>query len=55
MMPRILLGKALLATGSPADRAEARLVLRAALDLAVAQDHQDPAAELQALLAQTAV
>jgi predicted Zn-dependent protease len=51
MMPRILLGKALLLTGVPADRATARPVLEEALALAIAQDHQDPAAELSALLA----
>ena len=51
MMPRILLGKALLRTGVPADRATARPVLEEALALAIAQDHQDPAAELSALLA----
>ena len=48
MMPRILLGKTLLAHGRPA---EARPVLEAALRLAIAQQHDDPAAELRALLA----
>ena len=49
MLPRILLGKHLLAT----DRyAEAKPLLEAALQLAIAQDHDDPAAELRALLAQ---
>jgi hypothetical protein len=48
MMPRILLGKLLLAHQR---RAEARPLLAAALDLAIAQDHDDPAAELRALLA----
>ncbi len=51
MMPRILLGKALLRTGDPADRAAARPILDEALTLAIAQDHDDPAAELRALLA----
>ncbi len=47
MMPRILLGKLLLARG---DRAAARPLLEDALRLAVEQDHEDPAAELRALL-----
>lgn len=47
MMPRILLGKALLGLGR---KAEARPWLEAALNLAVAQDHEDPAREMQALL-----
>ncbi len=51
MMPRILLGKALLRTGVSEDRAAARPVLEDALALAIAQDHEDPAAELGALLA----
>ena len=51
MMPRILLGKALLRTGSAEDRAAARPVLEDARALAIAQDHEDPAAELGALLA----
>jgi predicted Zn-dependent protease len=51
MMPRILLGKLLLRTGEVADRAAARSLLENALQLAIDQDHQDPAAELQALLA----
>ena len=51
MMPRILLGKLLLRTGETSDRAAARPVLEEALALAVAQDHEDPAAELRALLA----
>lgn len=49
MLPRILLGKHLLATGR---RAEARPLLSEALQLAVAQDHDDPAAELRGLLEQ---
>lgn len=48
MMPRILLGKTLLQLGRPA---AARPWLEAALALAVAQDHEDPAHELRALLA----
>jgi hypothetical protein len=46
--PRILLGKALLETGA-ADCAKS--VLEKALILAIEQDHNDPAAELRALLA----
>src|SRR4051812_32903460 len=48
MMPRILLGKALLQLGQ---RTEARPVLEEALHLAVAQHHEDPERELRALLA----
>jgi predicted Zn-dependent protease len=48
MLPRILLGKALLETGA-ADCAKS--VLEKALILAIEQDHNDPAAELRALLA----
>jgi len=48
MMPCILLGKLHLAAGR---RAEARPLLIAALDLAVAQTHEDPERELRALLA----
>jgi len=48
MLPRILLGKALLDDG----RAEhARPVLEAALELAIEQRHDDPADELRELLA----
>ena len=47
MMPRILLGKALLGLGR---RAEAKPWLEEALRLAVAQDHDDPAQELRAML-----
>ena len=47
MMPRILLGKTLAGLGR---RAEAKPWLEAALALAVAQEHDDPAAELRALL-----
>mgnify|MGYP002785943877 CR=1 FL=1 len=46
MMPRILLGKARLARP-----AEARPVLEEALRLAVEQRHEEPEAELRALLA----
>jgi predicted Zn-dependent protease len=47
MMPRIMLGKTLLQLGR---REEAKVWLEEALHLAVAQDHQDPEAELRALL-----
>ncbi|MBL9215154.1 MAG: tetratricopeptide repeat protein [Opitutaceae bacterium] len=47
MMPRILLGKTLLALGRPA---EARPWLEEALHLAIAQNHDDPAQELRTLL-----
>lgn len=50
MIPRILLGKHLLATGR---EAEARPLLEAALQLAIDQDHEDPATELRALLGKT--
>ncbi len=49
MLPRILLGKHLLAAGR---RTEARLHLEEALRLAIEQDHEDPAVELRALLGQ---
>lgn len=48
MMPRILLGKALVGLGR---KAEARPWLEAALQLAVDQSHEDPERELRALLA----
>lgn len=48
MMPRIMLGKTLLALGR---RAEAKPWLEDALALAIDQDHQDPEAELRGLLA----
>lgn len=48
MLPRILLGKVLLQQG---DIERARPLLESALQLALEQDHEDPAAELQALLA----
>jgi len=47
MMPRILLGKTLLAVGR---KSEAKPWLEQALQLAIAQDHDDPAQELRALL-----
>lgn len=49
MMPRILLGKTLLSLARPADT---RPWLESALQLAITQDHEDPARELQALLAE---
>ena len=49
MMPRILLGKTLLALGR---RDAARPVLMDALQLAVEQQHEDPERELRALLAE---
>jgi Flp pilus assembly protein TadD len=48
MMPRVLLGKALAALG---DRAGAQVAWSEALALAVAQGHEEPEAELRALLA----
>ena len=48
MLPRILLGKLLLKSGQT-DRAHR--LLEDALQLAIAQDHEDPAAELQAIIA----
>jgi predicted Zn-dependent protease len=48
MMPRILLGKALLELGR---RAEAKSWLEEALHLAVDQHHEDPERELRGLLA----
>ncbi|GHB95686.1 tetratricopeptide repeat protein [Cerasicoccus arenae] len=47
MMPRILLGKVLLETG---DTAAAKPILEDALQLAVVQHHDDPAAELRSIL-----
>lgn len=49
MMPRILLGKALVGLGR---RAEAKPWLEQALALAIAQTHEDPERELRALLAE---
>jgi predicted Zn-dependent protease len=51
MMPRILLGKALLGLGR---RSEAKPWLEEALKLAIAQDHEDPERELRALLTELA-
>jgi len=47
MMPRILLGKALLETG---DAEAAKPILADALKLAEEQNHDDPAAELRSIL-----
>jgi len=49
MMPRILLGKALLGLGR---RTEAKPWLEAALQLAIDQTHEDPERELRALIAE---
>lgn len=48
MLPRILLGKELLASGNQVD---AKSLFENALHLAIIQNHEDPAAELRALLA----
>jgi Flp pilus assembly protein TadD len=48
MMPRILLGKLQLKLGQTA---AARVALEEALQLAIDQSHEDPEAELRALLA----
>jgi predicted Zn-dependent protease len=48
MVPRILLGKLLIAAGR---RDEAKTVLKNALDLAVEQQHVDPESEIRGLLA----
>ena len=50
MMPRIMLGKLLLQVGR---RGEGRKLLADALELAVAQSHEDPERELRGLLAET--
>ncbi|MEO6993473.1 MAG: molecular chaperone DnaJ [Lacunisphaera sp.] len=47
MMPRILLGKTLLALGRKTD---AKPWLEQALQLAISQNHDDPAQELHAML-----
>ncbi len=49
MMPRIMLGKIHLASD---ETTRARPLLEAALQLAIDQDHEDPAAELQSLLSE---
>src|SRR4051812_36656464 len=46
MMPRILLGKALVSLGR---RSEAKTWLEQALQLAIAQNHEDPERELRAM------
>ena len=48
MMPRILLGKTLVGLGRKSD---AKPWLEQALQLAVAQNHEDPERELRAILA----
>jgi predicted Zn-dependent protease len=48
MVPRILLGKLLIAAGR---RDEAKVVLREALQLAIDQQHEDPETEVRGLLA----
>ena len=48
MLPRILLGKAMLANGREDD---AKPILKIALRLAIDQHHDDPAAELRSMLA----
>jgi hypothetical protein len=48
MMPRILLGKCLLAVG---DKPAVKAVFADALALAVAQGHEEPEEELRAVLA----
>jgi Flp pilus assembly protein TadD len=48
MMPRILLGKSLLAAG---DGEGAKAAFAEALALAISQGHEEPEAELRALLA----
>jgi FimV-like protein len=49
LMPRLFLGQAYLQTGNPES---ARRWLREALDLAIAQGHEDPEAECRKLLAE---
>jgi predicted Zn-dependent protease len=49
MMPRILLGKALVGLDR---RAEAKPWLEQALQLAIAQSHEDPERELRAMLSE---
>src|SRR3954469_3763663 len=49
MMPRILLGKALIGLNR---RAEAKPWLEQALQLAIAQSHEDPERELRAMLSE---
>lgn len=47
MLPRILLGKALLQSGSPE---QAKPVLQDALQLAIEQNHEGPEGELRGLI-----
>jgi len=47
MLPRILLGKALLQNGNPE---QAKPILENALQLAIEQNHEGPEGELRALL-----
>jgi len=47
MLPRILLGKAMLQHGQTS---QAKPILETALELAVAQHHEDPAEELRSIL-----
>ncbi|MGA2051779.1 MAG: molecular chaperone DnaJ [Opitutales bacterium] len=49
LLPRLLLGQACLQLSRPDD---ARRWLREALDLAIAQNHDDPAADCRRLLAE---
>ena len=49
MLPRLLLGQTLLGLGR---RAEAKPWLEQALQLAITQDHDDPALEVRRLLAE---
>lgn len=51
MLARILLGKALIASGEPES---AKPILQDALKLAVEQHHEDPETEVRALLADLA-
>ena len=48
MLPRILLGKAMLVDGQDS---KAKPILEAALQLATKQQHDDPAKELRSILA----
>ena len=48
MLPRILLGKALIEIGR---KTEAKNILKTALKLAIAQNHEGPADELRCILA----
>ena len=48
MLPRILLGKALIETGH---KSEAKRILKTALKLAITQHHEGPVEELRSILA----